>query len=120
MPFTIDKDTLLIKGRKGDTAAFTFDFNQDISPYTVHFYVKKKVSDSTPIIVKEFVNPSDTFVTVNLTTEDTEKLAALPNSYNTYYWGLKLNNGIEFAQTIIPEGLKNPPMMYIYPELGGI
>lgn len=119
MPFTIDEDSLLIKGRKGDTASFTFNFNQDMSDYTVYFYVKKTINSTECIIEKEYKNPSDTSVTVNLTTEDSEKLSALANSYNTYYWGLKIVNGTEFAQTLIPQDFKNPPMMYIYPEIGG-
>jgi len=57
---------------------------------------------------------------VNLTTQDTEKLSAQVNAYSTYYWGLKINNGSEFAQTIIPQDFKNPPMMYVYPEIGGV
>lgn len=120
MPFTIDESSLLIKGRKGDTASFTFNFNQDISAYTVSFYIKKNMNVSETIIEKEYKNPVSTSVTVNLTTEDTEKLTAQANSYTTYYWGLKISNGVNFAQTIIPQEFKNPPMMYIYPEIGGV
>lgn len=122
MAFTLDENSLLIKGRKGDTASFTFNLNQDISNYTVHFYVKKNIgdADSKMIISKEYPNPTATFVTVNLTTEDTEKLSVQANSYSIYYWGLKISNGKDFAQTLIPQEFKNPPMMYIYPEIGGI
>lgn len=119
MPFTIDKDSLLIRGRKGDTASFIFDFNQNISAYTVHFYIKKNVNSKDTIIEKTYVNPVETSVTINLTAEDTEKLTSQANSYNIYYWGLKINSGNDFAQTIIPQQFKNPPMMYIYPEIGG-
>lgn len=119
MPFTIDEDSLLIKGRKGDTASFTFNFNQDISPYTVSFYVKKNITNTESIIEKEYANPIGTSVTINLSTTDTEKLTASTGSYATYYWGLKIKNGTDFAQTIIPQEFKNPPMMYIYPEIGG-
>ena len=85
MPFTIDENSLLIRGRRGDTASFTFDFKQDISAYMVSFYVKKNMNSPETIIEKEYKNPSSTCVTVNLTTSDTEKLNALTNSYNTYY-----------------------------------
>lgn len=119
MPFTIDEESLLIKGRKGDSASFTFNFNQNISAYTVHFYVQKNINSTETIIEKEYKNPPSTAITVNLTTEDTDKLSAINNSYNTYYWGLKISNGTEFAQTIIPQEFKTPPMMYIYPEIGG-
>ena len=119
MPFIIDKDSLLIRGRKGDTASFTFDFNQDISDYTVSFYVKKNMSLSDSIIEKNYENPLETAVTVELTTEDTNKLSSQAGSYRTYYWGVKITNGTDFAQTIIPQEFQNPPMMYIYPEIGG-
>ena len=118
MPFTIDESSLLIKGRKGDTASFTFNFNKDISAYNVSFYVKKNLNTTDLIIEKEYEKPSITSVTVNLTKTDTEKFTAQSNSYSTYYWGLKLSNGESFVQTIIPQEFKNPPMMYIYPEIG--
>lgn len=120
MPFTIDENSLLIKGRKGDTASFTFNFNQSISDYSIHFYVKKNVNTNEVVIEKKYENPVSSSITVNLTTEDTKKLSALNNSYNTYYWGLKIANGNEFAQTIIPQEFKSPPLMYIYPEIGGV
>ena len=120
MPFTIDEETLLIKGRKGDTASFTFNFNQDISNYTVSFYIKKTLNAVTPVIEKSYANPNSTAVTVNLTIADTENLSSVPNSYSTYYWGIKLSRGEDFAQTIIPQGFNNPPQMYIHPEIGGV
>ena len=119
MPFIIDEKTLLIRGRKGDTASFTFDFNQNISDYTVNFYIKKNMSTSEIIINKEYIKPLTSAITVNLTTEDTAKLISKNNSYSTYYWGLKISIGNNFAQTIIPQEFKNPPMLYVYPEIGG-
>lgn len=119
MPFTIDKDSLLIKGRKGDTASFIFDFKQNISDYSVSFYIKKSLNSNNAIIEKKYENPLGTSVTVELTTTDTEKLTSQSNSYSTYYWGVKVTSGDNFAQTIIPQEFKNPPMMYIYPEIGG-
>jgi len=118
MPFTIDEDTLLIKGRKGDTASFTFDFGQDISDYTVSFYVKKNIT-ADPIIEKTYAIPSSTSVTIALTTTETEELSSHGSAYGIYYWGVKLTNGTSFAQTLIPQEFNNPPMMYIYPEIGG-
>lgn len=120
MPFTIDEDSLLIRGRKGDTASLTFNFNQDMSDCDVHFYIKKNVNDEKVVLEKIYEKPQSTSVLVNLTANDTEKLTALNNAYNTYYWGLKINNGTTFVQTIIPQEFKNPPMMYIYPEIGGV
>ena len=118
MPFTIDEDTLLIKGRRGDTASFTFNFNQDISAYTVKFYIKKNLNKETSVIEKDYENPQSQAVTVSLTASDTEKLTSQPNSYSTYYWGLKIMNGNNFVQTIIPKEFKTAPLMYVYPEIG--
>lgn len=118
MPFTIDKESLLIKGRKGDSASLNFDFNHDISDYTVHFYIQKNIDSAEPLIEKVYQNPTTTVVTIKLTAEDTEKLSASLN-YSTYYWGLKIAKGTDFAKTLIPQDFKNPPMMYIYPKIGG-
>lgn len=120
MPFTIDEELLLIKGRRGDSASFTFNFNRDISGYTVHFYVKKNVGDDDAIITKEYINPTTHAVTVDLSATDTEKLSAQINSYSTYYWGLKINCGNDFVQTIIPQDFKSPPMMQVYPMIGEV
>lgn len=118
MPFKIEKDSLLIKGRKGDTASLSFDFNQDISDYTIHFYISKKVDFSDVIIEKTYAYPAEKIITVKLTTEDTEKLSSSIN-YGTYYWGLKITKGTDFAKTLIPQEFENPPMMYVYPKIGG-
>lgn len=120
MPYTIDENSLLIRGRKGDTATFNFNFNQNLSNYDVYFYVKKNLNNSEVLIEKEYNNPHSNSVTVHLTEEDTKKFVSQVNSYSIYYWGLKIKNGNEFVQTIIPKDFKNPPMMYIYPEIGGV
>lgn len=120
MPFTIDEDSLLIKGRKGDTASFTFNFNRDISQYDVHFFIKKSMNDPVALIEKTYTKPSVKSITVNLSTEDTGNLSAKSGAYNVYYWGLKINKGTEFAQTLIPQEFKNPPMIYVYPEIGEV
>lgn len=119
MPFTIDEDSLLIKGRKGDTASFTFNFNQNISNYKISFYVKKNLNSQDVVIEKEYQNSTANSVTVTLTNADTEKFASKADTYTTYYWGLRISNGSDFVQTLIPQEFKNPPMMYIYPEIGG-
>lgn len=118
MPFTIDEESLLIKGRRGDTASFTFNFNQDISDYTVHFYVQRHIGDKEALISKKYSNSTTQAITVDLSAEETASLSAQINSYSTYYWGLKINKGIDFAQTIIPQDFHNPPMMYVYPMIG--
>lgn len=118
MSFTIDEDSLTIKGRKGDSAEFTFNFDKDISSYTVSFYVKKGVNDTTALIEKTYTNQIGQNVTVMLTPADTNKLTSKANSYSTYFWGLRISIGNTFAQTLIPSGFSPAPMMYIYPEIG--
>ncbi len=122
MPFIIDENTLLIRGRKGDSATFNFKFNQDLTGYTLHFFIKKNINDSDEKIVikKDYLDLNGNSITVNLTPEETGKLLDLPNSYTVYYWGLKLSSGKDYALTIIPKDFSNPPMMYIYPQVGGI
>lgn len=120
MPFTIDTESLLIRGRRGDTASFTLNFEQEISQYTVSFFVKKNVGDEEAIIQKNYEKPQGRSLIINLTSEDTKKLFAQPNSYSTYNWGLKIGIGNEFVQTLIPQNFDSAPKMYIYPEVGGI
>lgn len=118
MSFTIDEESLTIKGRRGDTASFTFEFENDLTDYTLDFEIKKGL-DGDAIIKKSFSNPTNNTAVVCLTSEDTEKFSVLKNSYGTYYWGLKLRKGIEFSQTLIPEGLGTPPLFLVYSEVVG-
>lgn len=120
MPFTINEDSLLIRGRKGDSATFTFDFNQDMSDYKIDFFIKKNIDSKETIIKKEYANPVEQVVSVTLTSEDTSKLSANGNTYQVFYWGLRVSKGTDYVQTIIPTEFNNPPMMYIYPEIGGV
>lgn len=119
MPFTIDEDSLLIRGRKGDTASFTFEFDFDLSDYTVYFYVKRNLKSTDEVITKEYTDLTGTSVDVNLTANDTDNLTSTAGLYSTYYWGLKITKGDDYVETVIPQEFKNPPMMYIYPEIGG-
>lgn len=120
MPFTLDEESLLIKGRRGDTASFTFDFNQDISNYTVHFYVQRNIGDTKALISKEYKNPTSQAITVELNSSETANLAAKINSYSIYYWGIKISLGNNFVQTIVPRDFENPPMIHVYPMLGEV
>lgn len=117
MPFTIDQESFLIKGRQGDTASLTFNFSQNMSAYTAHFYVKKRLRDTETVIEKEYPSPAN-FITIELTSEDTQKLVSKTDSYSVYYWGLKITKEDGFAQTIVPKEFNKPPKMYVYPEIG--
>lgn len=119
MSFSIDEDSLTIKGRKGDTASFTFEFENNLSGYALDFVIKKGINDSEPIITKSFANLSTNSIVVNLTSEDTTKFSVPSNTYGTYYWGLKISNGRDFVQTLIPDNLGNPPLFLVYNEVVG-
>lgn len=119
MSFTIDEESLTIKGRKGDTASFTFEFENNLSGYALDFVIKKGINDNEPIITKSFSNLSTNSIAINLTSEDTVKFAVPSNTYGTYYWGLKISNGRDFVQTLIPEDLGNPPLFLVYNEVVG-
>lgn len=119
MSFTIDEESLTIKGRKGDSASFTFEFENNLSGYILNFVVKKGVNDSNTIISKSFSNLSTNSIAINLTPEETGKFSVPANTYGTYYWGLKISNGKDFAQTLIPNELENPPLFLVYNEVVG-
>lgn len=119
MAFTIDKESLLIKGRRGDSASFTLNFDFDLSAYNVYFYVKKNIASSTTIIEKEYKNPSGTSLAISLTSADTRLLTSVANTFSTYYWGVKLSSGDDYVETIIPNDFSHFPMMLVYPEIGG-
>lgn len=123
MPFTINQDTLLINGRKGDTASFSFNFGKDISMYTVNFFIKKNMYDKVPIVSVSVAGSVSGTATVNLTSTNTDKLIISKNEdFGSYYWGLRLEdaatNGVDFSQTLIPKDISNPPELYVYPEIG--
>lgn len=117
MPFTIDEDSLLIRGRKGDTASFYFHFDEDISDCVVNFYIKQNITSNTMVITKTYTNPTDSSITVNLTTDDTSKLESNGANYKVYYWGLKVTKGTDYVETVVPKDFHNIPMMYIYPKV---
>lgn len=123
MPFIIEQESLTIKGRRGDSAMFTFelDTTMNLTGACLHFYVKRNINDSDDkvIIKKEYNDLSTKAISIILTSEDTSKLLVQNNSYAEYYWGLKIHNGIEFAQTLIPSEFKSAPKLIVYPEIVG-
>lgn len=122
MPFILNPENLLIKGRRGDSGSFIFKFKENLSPFCIHFCVKKNINDpdSKALISKEYSNINSNELTVALTADDTIKLTAPNGNYGTYYWGLKIHTGSEYVQTIIPTEFNKPPLMHIYPSIGGI
>lgn len=117
MTFELNDETLMISGYKGDSASFTFQFNEDISNSTICFYIKKNINDSEDkaVLTKEFVNPTNKIVDLKLASSDTSKLGTLNASFRDYYWSLKIKTGDEFVQTLIPNDYATTPIFRVYP-----
>lgn len=112
-------ESLTVTGRRGDSASFTIEFEQDMSRYNVVFQVKKNSndSDSAAIVRKEVKNPVGKSVTFNLTSDDTLKFKSSNDGYGQYIWGVKVYNGIDFAQTLIPMGNRPAPIFMVFPSI---
>lgn len=117
MTFQLNDENFMITGYRGDSASFTFEFNEDISNSTVCFFVKKNINDSDDkaILKKEFVNPSQKVVDLRLLSSDTVKLGTLNSSFRDYYWSLKMKVGDGFVQTLIPNEFSSSPIFRVYP-----
>lgn len=118
MPFSIEEDSMTIRGRRGESVSLKFDFNQDISDYTVHFYVTNNAQMPSVVLEKTYENTEQQVVTVSLTADDTKQLKSQARTPNTYFWWLKITKGTEFAKILIPQDVDNPPTLYIYPGIG--
>lgn len=117
MTFELNDETFMISGYKGDSASFTFQFNEDISNSTVYFFVKKNINDSEDkaVLTKEFVNPVGSVVDLKLLPSDTLKLGTLNSSFRDYCWSLKIKTGDDFVQTLIPNDYATTPIFRVYP-----
>lgn len=117
MTFEINNKTLMISGYKGDTASFTFQFNEDISNSTVCFIVKKNVNDleEKAVLKKEFISPTAQAIQLKLTESDTLKLGTPNSSFKDYYWSLKIKANNDFVQTLIPNAYEASPIFRVYP-----
>ena len=119
MPFKMLND-LSIFGRRGDSASFTFDFeDENISEYNFVFQIKKNITDDedSAIIRKVYETPSTNSITVELTRNDTLKLETSGIGYTYYCWGLKAYNGNNFAQTLIPKDNSPAPKLCVLPAI---
>lgn len=119
MSFTIDENSLTIKGRKGDSASFTFEFENDLTGFNLDFEIKKNLNGSDAIITKTFSNIQNNAIEIILSAEDTSKFPTVMGNYLSYHWGLKIYDDMGFAQTLIPDDLNTPPLFLIYPEVVG-
>ena len=124
MTFIIDDTKLTMRGWKGDSGSFVFNFDtdMDLSSCQVYFYVKKYIDDSDDdaVITKTYSQISNNSVTVNLTTNDTKNLEATTENCSPYFWGIKLcNSTANYGQTLIPKDFDFPPLLIVYPEIIG-
>lgn len=117
MTFELDDKTFMISGYKGDTASFTFQFNEDISKSKIYFFIKKNINDSEDKVVlkKEFAYPPKNLIDLKLTEEDTKKLGTVNSSFRDYYWSLKIKSDNGFVQTLIPNNYNITPIFRVYP-----
>lgn len=112
-------DDLSIIGRRGDSASFTFEFEDDIKDYEFIFQVKKNITDNDEIalIRKTFKDLQENAITVELTPEDTLKLTTQGMGYSTYCWGIKAYLGEDYAQTLIPKDNTPAPKFSVLPAI---
>jgi len=119
MPFKI-LDDLSIIGRRGDSASFTFEFEEeDISNYDFIFQIKKEISDKdeNAIIRKCIKNPDTTSITIELSPEETLLFKTAGNGYTTFCWGLKAYIEDAYAQTLIPKDNTPAPKFSVLPAI---
>ncbi|MDD3237115.1 MAG: hypothetical protein PHV37_03355 [Candidatus Gastranaerophilales bacterium] len=117
MTFNLDEKTFMISGYKGDSASFTFKINTDISQYNLYFFVKKHLNDTEAksVIAKEFKNPQNGIVCMNLTADETNSLSTKKSCFQDYYWSLKIKADNGFVQTLIPNNFNDVPVFRVYP-----
>lgn len=105
--YTIDTDTLVIKGFKRDATELVFNFGEDISAYKFIFAVKEKISDSdteAKVFKTIIPNEGDTSVTVAFESADTENIE-MPEGkgFVKYYWTLIAYKADgSYQNTVIP------------------
>ena len=118
MSFKMLKD-LTILGRRGDSASFTFEFEDDISQYEFVFQIKKDITDSDEhsLVRKTYSALHENSITVELTPDDTLELNSQGVGYTTYCWGLKAYLGDEYAQTLIPRDNTPAPKFSVLPAI---
>ena len=119
MPYKM-LDDLSILGRRGDSASFTFEFeDNNISNYDFIFQVKKNITDNdeNAIIRKCIKQPQTNSITIELLPEDTLNLTTTGCGYTTYYWGLKAYISDQYAQTLIPRDNTPAPKFSILPAI---
>ena len=136
MLFTINPTTYVISGTKGDSGAFSFIFDKDMSDLTACFIVKETVStaDVDAYIHKEYTFPATSAVSgdnnvfvVNILPSDTIEIPIVtdqdPPKYDDFVWGLKVYNANDYAETAIPSTGGTYPkfrMYYNISECGGV
>jgi len=117
MAFEIDTENLLISGYKGDSLSLVFEFDMNLAPYDVCFFVKRHVNDTeSSAIIKKVLEKSDSgLAELNLSTEETNKLGTANGCFRDYYWSLKLKSQDNSVDTVIPNDFVSVPVFRVYP-----
>lgn len=121
MPFSIDKETLAIKARRGDSGSIVFEFNLPVDDFKIDFCIAKKadtLSSNDIVISKCYTKNTGKLLEVMLTSEDTEKLTIGEGFIGQYYWSLKIHNEDGFSSTLIPDKFNRIPKFFVYPKIG--
>ncbi len=117
MAFEIDVENLVIAGYKGDSLSLAFEFDLDLAPYEVCFFVKRHINDSetSAVINKILQKSTEGLAELNLSAEETSKLGTSSNCFRDYYWSLKLKAQDNSVDTVIPNDFVSVPIFRVYP-----
>ena len=121
MPFSINKENLSIKARRGDSGVIVFEFNMPIDNFMIDFCISKRLDytkKNDVIISKCYKNISGNLLEVDISSEETKMLKIGDNFVGQYFWSLKLHNELGFNMTLIPDKFNRTPRFFVYPKIG--
>ena len=121
MPFSINKENLSIKARRGDSGVIVFEFNMPVDNFAIDFCISKRLDSTSKkdvIISKCYKNITGNLLEVNISSDETEKLKIGENFVGQYFWSLKLHNNEGLNMTVIPDKFNKTPRFFVYPKIG--
>lgn len=130
----INKDTLRMSIRKGDTGSVCFRLSEAMYDCTFWFVVKEKASqpDNEAPIFQKYEHVGGSLLLISISEEESDKLVSASSScgctqYKDYIWALKYAKhlkdeegnliGIGSVKTLIPHPMRRPPIFRVYPEI---
>lgn len=135
----VNKDTLRMTIRKGDTGTACFRLNEAITDCTFWFVVKETVdqTDAEAPILQEYKHVGGPLLLIKISEEESDRLSAknesdssnclCTNRYKDYVWALKYAKnvrdekgnliGIGSVKTLIPYPMRRAPIFRVYPEI---